>query len=366
MAKIIEVFESHRKCSHDHSSSNCILENENKGKNRLKEKIEDIIKRHFESARVFSNLPKGQELPPQYQELNTDNWEYKEGIKTKSDTLESTTSPGEASKVKTDSMESKISDFAEAMLSWLKDACSTPILDSMGKETKRKENRLWPMGIENKEDEGLEEKENRENKNHESCFIRRLHGDNLMSIFWQNLENAYFKKGLMDWNAGLILYRWKELLNKYWTGNDKIKDLLETCPIWPDSDKYDWGKIIGISPIIEYTNHLKEEIKKIEDKIKSKDNDTEKLEKELKSIKKIYNDISEKKLSEKDIKNINSYNLIVEEEYGRSIGISRAKLDDYKLFSEILERDQKKEVINKEAKKKEKKENKENKENGES
>jgi len=224
------------------------------------------------------------------------------------------------------------------------------------KETKRKENRLFPMGREKEGEEGEEEKEKRENENRESCFIRRLHGDNLMSIFWQDLENAYFKKGLMDWSAGLILYRWKKLLSQYWDGCDQIKNLLESCPIWPDfkshlvykekNVKFDWGKVVTVSPVHKYEEEAGNAKTQFAEGYKNKNTEAlgklkveyvKKLDKEKKNLQQEEEKLAKennKEVVEKNIKNIKTYNLIVEERYNRQIGISRANLEKYELFSE--------------------------------
>jgi hypothetical protein len=225
VGKVIEVFENYRKYLDD---GKCVFvdkntinyEKENESiEEKLKNRIKEVIKRHFESARVFSNLPKGKKTKEEYLDLKTENWEYKVNAETTHDE---------------DSMEHKIPDFADALISWLKENWSIT-------------NRISPM------DGGGEE-----SGNWKSCFIRRLHGDSLMSIFWQDLENAYFKKNLENWTAVSILYQWKELLSRYWDGCDKIKDLLESCPIWPDfinhdlykdkqnKPKFDWGKFQGL------------------------------------------------------------------------------------------------------------------------
>lgn len=235
MGKIIEIFEDYRKYPDD--AGECIFVDKNKAKKeesksieeKLEERIEKVIKRHFESARVFSNLPKGKIIEPKYQNLHTENWEYKDDAGAEPDSG--------------NSIKDKITHFANVMISWLKENWSI----SKDNEPKKIENRLYPMGGEKKE---------KESGNWESSFIRRLHGENLMSIFIQKLENAYFKKNLNDWTAVLILDQWKELLGQYWDKCDKIKDLLESCPIWLDfSDhalykqkkpKFTWGESQGL------------------------------------------------------------------------------------------------------------------------
>lgn len=222
MGKVLEVFENHRKCSHDHS--NCIFDEKEKNdeekkedknpKDILIEKIKKVIERHFESARVFINLPKGKEINPKFQNINTKNWEYTRVDGTNPDSNETKTT--------------KITEFAEAMTDWLKDNCSIVVKDQKDKEIRRKENRIEPV---------------KGNEDWESCFIRRLHGDSMLGIFWQYLQNACFKKNLNDWTAILMLSQWKTILSQYWTGCKEIKDLLESCPIWPDSKSklFSWG-----------------------------------------------------------------------------------------------------------------------------
>lgn len=227
MGKVIEVFENFRKCSHDHS--NCIFKDKNK-KEKLTERIERVIERHFESARVFINLPKGKEIKTDFQNLNTENWEYKKdgGTNPGSEEANGNEETGETNNPNNNS---KIAEFAGAMTAWLEKNCAVIIKDQEKKEIGRKEKRIEPMG---------------ENENWESCFIRRLHGDSLMSDFLQDLQNACFKKNLNNWTAVLILSQWKTILTDYWGNCGPIKELLESCPIWLDFDKEDkssfWGK----------------------------------------------------------------------------------------------------------------------------
>ncbi|MCK4760614.1 MAG: hypothetical protein KAW12_00345 [Candidatus Aminicenantes bacterium] len=232
IAKVIEFYEAHREYAFDDDK------NKNKKKNELIDGISKIIRKHFRMALVSSNLPTGEKIE-RFDEFNFADWEYKE-----------------ENKYDPDSMENKIPLFAAAIISWLEKNCSDPKKDNNGNERWPEESRISPM----------------ENDDWESSFIRRLHGENLMSIFWQDLDNAYYKKKLKEWTAGLILYRWKKLLSKYWKGCDQVKDLLESCPIWPDFEshvlykkcsengpKFDWGAV-KVLPLEEYVKELEEPV----------------------------------------------------------------------------------------------------------
>jgi hypothetical protein len=101
----------------------------------------------------------------------------------------------------------------------------------------------------------------------DACFTRRLHGENLMCIFWQNLENAYYQRALSQWNLKEILKSWFDVLEDYWKDSgvkisvktvkskkskqkekkenefswnhekSKIKELIKSCPLFYENFK---------------------------------------------------------------------------------------------------------------------------------
>ena len=217
-------------------------------------------------------------------------------------------------------MEKLVPKFSEALFIWL-DKNYYPAND--------KEKRIIPM---------------EKDSDWSSSFIRRLHGESLMSIFWQDLDNAYYKKKLNDWNAGLILYRWKKLLSQYWEGCDKIKNLLESCPIWPDyrnhnlyvegDFEFDW-KTVKVDPLKEYKekdmeniNKLEEEKKKLEEE-KKKPVEESNMKDVEENIKKLEENIKKLKKQNEGI-----YDKIAVKKYGDNMNILRADFENYLLFSD--------------------------------
>lgn len=77
----------------------------------------------------------------------------------------------------------------------------------------------------------------------ETCFIRRLHGKNLLNQFWRKLENVYFdaeydEKKRID--VKRVITKWYEVLNHYWSsGNarsdsniDEVNVFFKACPFF--------------------------------------------------------------------------------------------------------------------------------------
>ena len=72
-----------------------------------------------------------------------------------------------------------------------------------------------------------------------SCFVRRLHGGYFVGSLWQWLDaeflehqgKQYGQRRSYYWNAGVALTSWLRVLQRYFGGSQKIRWLLETCPI---------------------------------------------------------------------------------------------------------------------------------------
>jgi predicted transcriptional regulator len=137
----------------------------------------------------------------------------------------------------------------------------------------------------------------------EACFTRRLHGENLMCIFWQNLENAYYQKKLSKWNLMEILKAWCTVLGDYWKGcgvkislntkesenskseeknefiwnpeKSKINELIKSCPIFYENFK---DEILVMRQEEEEVKVVKKEVEKM---------DTEEGKTFLKSLEKL-------------------------------------------------------------------------------
>jgi hypothetical protein len=291
IGKIIEFYETHQKCGND--------------KNDLIKSISEIILKHFGSALVSGYLPKGGKIE-KYEDFKFEDWEYKDETK-----------EGE------DSMEKLVPNFSEALFIWLDKNYFTL-------KNKKEENRIHPM----------QEGKDRWGK----CFIRRLHGESIMSIFWQDLDNAYYKKELGNWSAGLILYRWKKLLSQYWEGCDKIKNLLESCPIWPDyrshdlyekgDTEFDWDTV-KVYPLAEYKEKDKKNINKLEEEKKKLEEEKKKPveESNMKDVEKNIKEL-EKNIKKLEKKNEGTYDKIAVKKYGDNMNILRADFENYLLFSD--------------------------------
>jgi len=342
MGKIIEVFANHPKRIDE--EGNYCFDVQGFSRKTLISKFAGVIQRHVELARVVSNLPKGKKVESEYGNLETENWGFKDITGT--------------SKGSGEVMVGKIPGLAEAMCCWLEKNSSIE-LSLNGKEGKiKKENRINPM---------------EKNEDWETCFIRRIHGDNLMSVFWQKLENAYFKKKLEDWTMGSILYYWKKLLSRYWDGCEQIKDFIASCPIWPDYNSHDlyaqkpsrfsWGTTLSILSLDRYEEKIPEfdaNMMKMEKELSEKkekfneskgEKENDKIEKEIKALEveiereklkkeKLKEALDKKKKIEeknedhrdKSLKEHNIYNAIVEEEYNQRISVKRANVENYLLF----------------------------------
>lgn len=49
-----------------------------------------------------------------------------------------------------------------------------------------------------------------------ACFVRRIHGENIMSLFWEDLENYAVGELSNDWDSLKALHKWCAVLAKYW------------------------------------------------------------------------------------------------------------------------------------------------------
>lgn len=193
-----------------------------------KEKIKSILKKHLKSGLVLGNLPIGFVLPG-----STPNVELTERMKfTFPDSSEN--APDNA-----------INSMVKRLTKWLKE------LDSS--------KRISPMTPGKEENPGID-------NNWKGCFIRRLHGENIASIFWQDLENCFYQKSLTEWNIKSILSNWFSILWNYWSDCEiegsrrnapgSVGDILMKCPLLgfaQDKDEKD---------VKEWT---KEEFKELED-----------------------------------------------------------------------------------------------------
>lgn len=153
----------------------------------LEGRIRTILKRHIGSTLVMGNLPSGEVQG----KVNFKKWDT--GV---------------------DNIDVK------AFLKWLKSVNPKKI-------------RISPM-----ESSGNWEKD------WKKCFIRRMHGENIMSTLWQDLENCYFRKSASGWNAKDILDSWQETFEAYWEDSGKeILDVLTSCPIWSHPGKDGWKEV---------------------------------------------------------------------------------------------------------------------------
>jgi hypothetical protein len=209
--------------------------------------FENLLRKHFDSAMVLGNLPKGQIKKNENAEQDPN--DPRQIIFTKWDEYED--------------VKDSISDLAKVDLKkrWF---------DELNKLEERGQGWIYPMDTLREDNvefspptgPGGNKFTPDDKKFHpyieiwkwEACFTRRLHGENLIGIFFKDLENSYFEKQLSNWTAKDIFDRWLIVLEDYWKdcgakinlkvdkdGDVKkeikesiIKNLLKSCPILND------------------------------------------------------------------------------------------------------------------------------------
>lgn len=199
----------------------------------LKKQIEKILKNHIETSQVIVNSPKMKSLSTND---NTDN---------KDKNIE---------KLESLCLNNGISDdILEDIAVWL---TKITLIEKNAKLVVKRN--LWlqvyPLG------KGDVLPGNDEAR-WDACFIRRLHGDNILSDFWRKLENVYFKKAFpggdgdretitvtTDIGADVknIIDEWGNVVKNYWDytpGKDDrqkivysspIQEILLECPFFRD------------------------------------------------------------------------------------------------------------------------------------
>jgi hypothetical protein len=66
----------------------------------------------------------------------------------------------------------------------------------------------------------------------EQCFVRRVHGDNIVSFFILKLEEVYFENPFKKLTAKYLIAEWCSRIGKYWDKcSGDIKNLFMLCPI---------------------------------------------------------------------------------------------------------------------------------------
>jgi hypothetical protein len=194
--------------SHKDGDSDEKKELEEKKHQEKKERIQQIkiiLKKHLNSALLLGKLPGGRE-EKMVQAMKSNSIDL--AIKKRMDVIFPKWDAFDEQYTQSDTkeeyrLETAVNKMAEDLETWLKKVNSSK--------------RILPMLSETGED------------NWEKCFIRRLHGENLMGVFWQDLENIYYqKRALHKWDLHLILSDWFSVLADYW------KD----CKAWiPDNSE---------------------------------------------------------------------------------------------------------------------------------
>jgi hypothetical protein len=198
------------------------------------EKIRIVLRKHLGAAEVIGDLPEdstGQEKKevvfPRRKVFDWNYDIYSEGDKTE----QGEQSESEEAK-KERLIGEAIENWVEKLDKWL--------------DTVVAAERIYPMLSSselNETDEGGKWKK---------CFTRRLHGENLLSTFFEDIEGVYYyrdkneQKEIGSWNLYHILSNWFSVLTDYWnTGNKKkgkenngkqqlegIGKLMMSCPVF--------------------------------------------------------------------------------------------------------------------------------------
>lgn len=221
---------------------------------KRKSHIETLLMDHFDSALVLGNLPKGPSM--EKTENGTEEISFEDFKKFESN----------------EKIKKVIGNLADKLINWHdKFRFNPPGQKDEGnpwqtdKQTPYLISPMNPLGISKLEIFGPSsgsiklidtDKESlrdlHEKHAWEACFTRRLHGENLMYKFWQDLENAYYQKPLSKWKFEEILKSWCAVLQDYWKdcGNKisintnkakeftwggerpKIKEVIDYCPLF--------------------------------------------------------------------------------------------------------------------------------------
>ncbi len=109
------------------------------------------------------------------------------------------------------------SDLVTEILAWL---------DDFRPADTDKSNRIFPL------DAGVHD----DNQwSWDRCFVRRIHGESIISIFFKSLDKIYVKDypgNDTKWNAGEVIERWCLQIGGYWEGCiGNVGELFLKCPI---------------------------------------------------------------------------------------------------------------------------------------
>lgn len=152
------------------------------------ELIKELLKKHIQAALVVRHLPKGKNDKKKWKNITFKKCEVSNSFE----------------------------DLPDVLLKWL---------DKFSYNGEW--NRIFPIGSK----KGTEVK-----PDWKKCFVRRMHGESIMSTFFQNLDKAYFEEVTEEsLTAKIVLERWCNVLGDYWEGcmgnSNNIKRLLLSCPL---------------------------------------------------------------------------------------------------------------------------------------
>jgi hypothetical protein len=234
------------------------------------ELIKEQLEIHLKGALVVENLPgKG------INELNIDKWKLNEQDKTK--------------------MRQYLSFLSAKLFGWLKvfhegriEPLKTGTVRGDRKNKKRNKNSL-----------------DKKREAWEQCFVRRVHGDNIVSFFILKLEEVHFEKSFSNFIAKDLIEKWGSRIDKYWDNcSGDIKNLFMKCPIL--SIFLGNGKVRGLEE--GALRKLRGEIEKLK-KLKTEKSENKIAEGEI-IIKILESDLKEDKIKllEEEIKELKKKN----------------------------------------------------------
>ncbi len=176
--------------------------------------VKEHLTKHLQEALVVGNLPVGRE---EGTDITFEEWKIEKNKRV-------------------------LENVSDKLLEWLK-------VFRLQKDEEK--NRIFPVGsnIYNESKENNSEKKKGEwmEPGWKECFVRRIHGESIMSLFFKELDKVYVKKPLNEERkAKELIKMWCDVLAGYWTDcTGNVKDLLMACPfLAPFGEKFITGKAL--------------------------------------------------------------------------------------------------------------------------
>ena len=149
--------------------------------------IKNLLEKHLKAGLVVRYLPRGKDFDKKWTDVTFKNW------KNGSDSVEK---------------------LAKELLEWLQ---------KFRPDQGDGKNRIIPMDTLASE----------EDKDWKKCFVRRMHGESIISLFFQDLDKVYFLQDInTSWTLGSLIAGWCKVLADYWEGCDgDMESLLLSYPM---------------------------------------------------------------------------------------------------------------------------------------